>query len=76
MERATKRTYRLVIAATLLSTLSLAQIGQDKYYHFGAGVVTEYTGNNTVVFLSNISEKEDNIYFLIHCRILHLFNKE
>ena len=45
MERATKRTYRLVIIATLLSTLSLAQIGQDKYYHFGAGVITEYTGN-------------------------------
>ena len=31
MERATKRTYRLVIIATLLSTLSLAQIGQDKF---------------------------------------------
>ena len=45
MERATKRTYRLVIIATLLSTLSFAQIGQDKYYHFGAGVITEYTGN-------------------------------
>ena len=45
MERATKRTYRLVIIATLLSTLSLAQIGQDKYYHFTAGVITEYTGN-------------------------------
>ena len=45
MERATKRTYRLVIIATLLSTLSLAQIGQDKYYHFGAGVITEYTGD-------------------------------
>ena len=45
MERATKQTYRLVIIATLLSTLSLAQIGQDKYYHFGAGVITEYTGN-------------------------------
>ena len=45
MERATRRTYRLVIIATLLSTLSLAQIGQDKYYHFGAGVITEYTGN-------------------------------
>jgi len=45
LERATKRTYRLVIIATLLSTLSLAQIGQDKYYHFGAGVITEYTGN-------------------------------
>ena len=45
MERATKRTYRLVIIATFLSTLSLAQIGQDKYYHFGAGVIAEYTGN-------------------------------
>jgi hypothetical protein len=45
LERATKRTYRLVIIATLLSTLSLAQIGHDKYYHFGAGVITEYTGN-------------------------------
>jgi hypothetical protein len=45
LERATKRTYRLVIIATLLSTLSLAQIGKDKYYHFGAGVLTEYTGN-------------------------------
>ena len=45
MERATKRAYRLFIIATLLSTLSLAQIGKDKYYHFGAGVITEYTGN-------------------------------
>ncbi len=44
MERATKRTYRYFIAATLLSTLSLAQIQQDKYYHFTAGVITEYTG--------------------------------
>jgi hypothetical protein len=48
LERATKRTYRLVIIATLLSTLSLAQIGQDKYYHFGAGVVSGYTGYKTV----------------------------
>ncbi len=45
MERANKRTYRLITIATLLSTLSFAQIGQDKYYHFGAGVITEYTGN-------------------------------
>ena len=44
MERATRRTYRLVIIATLLSTLSLAQIQKDKYYHFTAGVITEYTG--------------------------------
>ena len=44
MERATKRTYRLVIIATLLSTFSLAQIQKDKYYHFTAGVITEYTG--------------------------------
>ncbi len=44
MERATKRTYRYFIAATLLSTLSLAQIQKDKYYHFTAGVITEYTG--------------------------------
>ena len=45
MERATKRTYRLVIIATLLSAFSIAQIQKDKYYHFGAGVITEYTGN-------------------------------
>jgi hypothetical protein len=45
LERATKRAYRLFIIATLLSTFSLAQIGKDKYYHFGAGVITEYTGN-------------------------------
>jgi|TARA_R100000084_G_scaffold54098_1_gene22743 hypothetical protein len=44
LERATKRTYRYFIAATLLSTLSLAQIQKDKYYHFTAGVITEYTG--------------------------------
>ena len=44
MERATKRTYRYFIAATLLSTLSLAQIQKDKYYHFTAGVITESTG--------------------------------
>ena len=44
MERANKRTYRLITIATLLSALSFAQIGQDKYYHFGAGVITEYTG--------------------------------
>ncbi len=44
MERATKQTYRYFIAATLLSTLSLAQIQKDKYYHFTAGVITEYTG--------------------------------
>ena len=44
MERATKRTYRLIIIATLLSTFSLAQIQKDKYYHFTAGVITEYTG--------------------------------
>jgi hypothetical protein len=45
LERATKRTYRFIIATTLLTTLGFAQIGQDKYYHFGAGVITEYTGN-------------------------------
>jgi|TARA_R100000479_G_C6247560_1_gene151141 hypothetical protein len=44
LERATKQTYRYFIAATLLSTLSLAQIQKDKYYHFTAGVITEYTG--------------------------------
>ena len=44
MERAAKRTYRLIIIATLLSTFSLAQIQKDKYYHFTAGVITEYTG--------------------------------
>ncbi len=44
MERATKRTYRYFIAATLLSTFCLAQIQKDKYYHFTAGVITEYTG--------------------------------
>ena len=48
MERKTKRTYRLVIIATLLSTLSLAQIQKDKYYHFAAGVVSGYTGYKTV----------------------------
>lgn len=45
METVTRRTYRFVIGATLLTSVCLGQIGQDKYYHFGAGVVTEYTGN-------------------------------
>ena len=45
MEKSTKRTYRLVIIATLLSTLCFSQIQQDKYYHFGAGVISEYTGS-------------------------------
>ena len=45
MERSTKRTYRLVIIATLLSTLCFSQIQQDKCYHFAAGVISEYTGS-------------------------------
>ncbi len=44
MERTFRRTYRLFIAATLLTVFCFAQIQQDKYYHFGAGAFSEYVG--------------------------------
>ena len=44
MERISKRTYRLIIAATLLSTFTFAQIEKDKQLHFAAGVISGYVG--------------------------------
>ena len=48
MEGITKRAYRFIVGATLLTTFSFAQIQKDKYYHFRAGVVSGYTGYKTV----------------------------
>ena len=48
MEGITKRAYRFIVGATLLTTFSFAQIQKDKYYHFTAGVVSGYTGYKTV----------------------------
>ena len=44
MEAISKRTYRLIIAATLLSTFTFAQIQKDKQLHFAAGVISGYVG--------------------------------
>ncbi len=44
MERISKRTYRLIIAATLLSTFTFAQIQKDKQLHFAAGLISGYVG--------------------------------
>ena len=44
MEAISKRTYRLIIAATLLSTFTFAQIEKDKQLHFAAGVISGYVG--------------------------------
>ena len=48
MEGITKRAYRFIVGAALLTTFSFAQIQKDKYYHFTAGVVSGYTGYKTV----------------------------
>ena len=44
MEAISKRTYRLIIAATLLSTFTFAQIEKDKQLHFAAGLISGYVG--------------------------------
>ncbi len=44
MEAISKRTYRLIIGATLLSTFTFAQIEKDKQLHFAAGLLTGYVG--------------------------------
>ena len=44
MEGISKRTYRLIIGATLLSTFTFAQIEKDKQLHFAAGVISGYVG--------------------------------
>tara|TARA_R100001086_G_scaffold63287_1_gene29342 strand:+ start:723 stop:1142 length:420 start_codon:yes stop_codon:yes gene_type:complete len=44
LERISKRTYRLIIAATLLSTFTFAQIEKDKQLHFAAGLISGYVG--------------------------------
>ena len=44
MEAISKRTYRLIIGATLLSTFAFAQIEKDKQLHFAAGVISGYVG--------------------------------
>ena len=44
MEAISKRTYRLIIAATLLSTFTFAQIQKDKQLHFAAGLISGYVG--------------------------------
>ncbi len=45
MEGSNKRTYRCFIGATLLTIISYAQIQEDKFYHFGAGVLSEHVGS-------------------------------
>ena len=44
MEAISKRTYRLIIGTTLLSTFAFAQIEKDKQLHFAAGVISGYVG--------------------------------
>ena len=44
MEAISKRTYRFIIGATLLSTFAFAQIQKDKQLHFAAGIITGYVG--------------------------------
>ena len=44
MEAISKRTYRLIIGATRLSTFAFAQIEKDKQLHFAAGVISGYVG--------------------------------
>tara|TARA_R100000426_G_scaffold12628_3_gene12565 strand:- start:1109 stop:1528 length:420 start_codon:yes stop_codon:yes gene_type:complete len=44
LEAISKRTYRLIIGATLLSTFTFAQIEKDKQLHFAAGLLTGYVG--------------------------------
>ena len=44
MEAISKRTYRLIIGATLLSAFTFAQIQEDKKLHYGAGSVIGVAG--------------------------------
>lgn len=44
MEAISKRTYRLIIGTTLLSTFAFAQIEKDKQLHFAAGLISGYVG--------------------------------
>jgi len=44
LEAISKRTYRLIIGTTLLSTFAFAQIEKDKQLHFAAGVISGYVG--------------------------------
>ena len=44
MEAISKRTYRLIIGTTLLSTFAFAQIEKDKQLHFTAGLISGYVG--------------------------------
>ena len=44
MEAISKRTNRLFIGATILSTFAFAQIEKDKQLHFAAGVISGYVG--------------------------------
>ena len=44
METTNRRTYRFIIGATLLTTMCFSQIQKDKFYHFGAGIISEYMG--------------------------------
>jgi len=45
LEKAIKRTYRLFVGATLLTSICFSQIQKDKVYHFGAGVISEEIGS-------------------------------
>ena len=47
MAQYTIRKYRCFIVATLLASVCFSQIQKDKYYHFGAGVVSGYAGHKT-----------------------------
>ena len=44
MEAISKRTYRLIIGTTLLSTFAFAQIEKDKQLHFASGLISGYVG--------------------------------
>ena len=44
MDRTNRKGNRLLIAAALLTQISFTQIQKDKAYHFGAGVISEYAG--------------------------------
>ena len=48
MARNTIRKYRCFVIAAFLTSVCFSQIQKDKYYHFGAGVVSGYTGYKTV----------------------------
>jgi len=44
LEAISKRTYRLIIGTTLLSTFAFAQIEKDKQLHFASGLISGYVG--------------------------------